>query len=487
MSEDSGHAVNTTDSGVLKPLLVLAVPIMLANLLQIGYNLTDTYWVGRLGQSAVTALGFSWAIVFLVVSVAGGFNVAGSVLVAQHKGADKHTEVDRVAGQTIAVIGGLSILFAVGGYLFAPMLLRFVGAVPTTESYRLAVSYTRIGFLGTPFVFGLYVYQGLLKGWGDTRTPLYIVGGSVVVNVVIDPFFILGFRNNPLFGVFGRGVEQTLYATTGFGGLGIEGAAIATVLSRGLGAIVAFGALLTGRVGITPTLRDLWPRRAVVKKLFRVGVPASIEQTIRAAGVAVLTAIVAIAGQEAVAAYSIGNRLLGLIYLPAVGLSSGMETMVGQNLGAGQRDRVDRVVTIAAVSLTGLFAVVTTVTIVFAEPIVGVFITGEGATAVVNHGMTYLRVVGVTFTFFGVFRIIQGAFRGGGATKVAMGFSVAALFLFRVPPAYVLLTWFKMGASGVWYGIAASNVAVCLLVVLWFRRRTWTNRLVDNTEGTPEP
>ena len=122
MSERASHdrAVNVTDGALLKPLVVLSLPIVLTNVLQVGYNLADTFWVGRLGQPAVSALSFSWAIVFLIISLSLGFSVAGTVLVAQHKGAGNVDRVGHVAGQTISVVIGVSIVFSIVGYLLAP-------------------------------------------------------------------------------------------------------------------------------------------------------------------------------------------------------------------------------------------------------------------------------------------------------------------------------------------------------------------------------
>ena len=126
------RSVNVTDGALLKPLVVLSVPIVLTNLLQVGYNLADTFWVGRLGQPAVSALSFSWAIVFLVISLSLGFSIAGTVLVAQNKGAGNTGRVCHVAGQTIPLVVAVSMLFSVFWYLVALTLLLLVGAVPGT-------------------------------------------------------------------------------------------------------------------------------------------------------------------------------------------------------------------------------------------------------------------------------------------------------------------------------------------------------------------
>ncbi|MFB6353573.1 MAG: MATE family efflux transporter [Halobacteriales archaeon] len=486
MSRGDARAVNVTDGALLKPMLVLSLPIIATNLMQVGYNLADTFWVGRLGQAAVSALSFSWALVFLIISLSGGFAVAGTVLVAQHKGAGNTDRVDHVAGQTIAFIFLVSAGLAAVGFVASPALLELIGAVPGTPEFRLSVEYTRTVFLGIPFVFGFFVFQGLLQGWGDTRTPMYLMALGVALNVLIDPFFILGFRDNVLFGWLGLGgLERTLYAATGFAGFGVQGAAIATILSRGIGAVLAMGLLLSGWVGLRPSPSDFLPRRATVEKIVRIGAPASVEQSTRALGVTVMTALVALASQEAVAAYGIGNRLTSLVFLPALGLARGTETVVGQNLGADQVDRARRAVFAAVGLVAVLLAAVSVGAYWFAEPITAVFITGENADVVVAVGADYLRIVGLTFAFLGAFRIVQGGFRGSGSTRTAMALSILALLVFRVPPAYALVTWFDMGATGVWYGIAVSNVVILVVAIAWFLRGTWTEAVVDGAPGPP--
>ncbi|MEF8839592.1 MAG: MATE family efflux transporter [Haloarculaceae archaeon] len=471
-------------------MLYLSLPIIATNLMQVGYNLADTFWVGRLGQEAVTALSFSWAIVFLIISLAGGFAVAGTVLVAQNKGAGRTERVDHVAGQTIGFVIALAAIFSLVGFVLAPDLLALIGAVPGTLEFSLSVTYTRTIFVGIPFVFGFFIFQGLLQGWGDTRTPMYLMALGVVLNVLADPFLILGFQDNVLFGALGlNGLEAVLFDLTGFTGFGVQGAAIATIGSRGLGALIAMGLLLSGRVGLAPSPADFLPRRETVRKIVRIGAPASIEQSTRALGITVLTALVALASQEAVAAYGIGNRLTSLVFLPALGVARGTETTVGQNLGAGQIDRARRAVFAAVGVIAAVLAVVSVAAFVFAEPITAVFITGSRAEVVVAIGADYLRIVGVTFLFLGAFRVIQGGFRGSGSTRTAMLLSIAALFVFRAPPAYVLVEYFDMGATGVWYAIAFSNVAIFAVALGWFLRGTWTTSVVeeDSAEAAGSP
>lgn len=485
MSRGPGRDVNVVDGALIKPLIVLSLPIIATNLLQVGYNIADTFWVGRLGQDAVSAISFSWAIVFLIITLAGGFAVAGTVLVAQNKGAGNLETVDHVAGQTIGFVIAVSAVLSVLGYVLAPWLLSLVGAVPGTTVFDLSVEYTRTIFLGIPFVFGFFIFQSLLQGWGDTRTPFYLMLFGVVLNVLIDPIFILGFEDNVLFEALGLdALQASLFAATGFAGFGVQGAAFATILSRGLGAIIAFGLLLSGYVGLQPVVSDFWPKRETVREIIRIGAPASVEQSTTSLSVTILTALVAIAGAEAVAAYGIGSRLVTLVVLPALGFARGTETVVGQNLGANQADRARRAVLAAAGLIAIVLAGFSLAALAYAETLTAVFITGPDSGIVIEMGGDFLRIVGASFVFLGVFQIVQGGFRGSGSTRLAMVFSILGLLVIRIPAAYLGLTWFGLGETGVWYGIALSNVVIAVVVLGWFFRGTWTENVLDER---PDP
>ncbi len=474
------RAVNVTDGPLFKPLVVLALPIVVTNVLQVGYNLADTFWVGRLGQPAVAALSFSWAIVFLIISLSLGFSVAGTVLVAQNKGAGNLDRVSHVAGQTITTVLAASALFSVVGYVLAPTLLQLVGAVPGSLEHALSVEYTRTMFLGIPFIFAFFIFQSLLQGWGDTRTPLYLMAFGVGLNVVVDPFFILGFQDNVVFAWTGlESLEARLYAATGFAGFGVQGAAIATILTRAIGAVVGVWLLLSGRVGIQLTPGDFWPRFETIRRIFRIGAPASVEIATSALSVSILTALVAIAGAEAVAAYGIGTRITSMVVLPALGLARGVETVVGQNLGAAQVDRAKRGVATAAGLIVACLVVFSALIFVFAEPIVAVFITGPGAAAVTGIGVGYLQIVGASYAFLGVFYVVQGGFRGSGSTRLAMVFAILGFIVFKSLFAYVLAVPVGLGATGIWYGEALAKVMMMTFAGLYFLRGTWAGSVVE--------
>lgn len=479
-----------TQGSIVRPLLVLAVPLTATQLLQVAYNLTDTFWVGRLGAEAVSALSFSWPLIFLLISVGAGMTNAGTILISQNVGAGNEDRLGHVAGQTIAFVGLLSVGVATLGAVFAPQLLQAIGAPTGTAVHDLAVTYTRVIVLGMPFTFGFYVFMALLRGWGDTKTPMYLMALSVGLNIVLDPFLVLGFAGNPLFGWVGLGgLQGALFTATGFTGYGVTGAAVATVFSRAVAAVVGLWLLFGGRVGLHLRLEDLLLQSETVAKIVRLGGPGAIDQSTESVAAIVMTALIATVGTDAVAAYGIGNRFISLVWLPTVAMGMSVETVVGQNLGRGRRDRARRTVYVAIAILATAFLIAAAFTVWFARPIVGVFITGPEAGQIVSHGATFLRIVAPTWVVMASYHMMNGAFYGAGSTRMAMGIGVTSLWGVRALAAILLVLVLGLGASGAWYAIALSNVTAAIVGALFFFRGGWLEDVLgdDSTaEATHE-
>lgn len=487
-TEASDQSVDLTDGALLKPLILLSLPIVASQLMQVMYNLADTFWVGRLGQSAVTALSLSLPFVFLMISLGGGLTVAGTVLVSQNTGAGNSDQVSHVAGQTISFVSLVSIGLAAIGFVLAPVLLPLIGGSADSEAIRLAVTYTRIIFVGVIFMFGFQIFQALLRGYGDTVTPMYLMGASVGLNILLDPFLILGFDNNLLFewadavpiGVDFLALQADLYAATGFAGFGVEGAAVATVASRGIAAAIGMWLLFSGRLGLTITPTDLRLRLDTVRKIINIGVPTAAEQGANSLAYTVMTSLAAMVSGPAVAAYGIGNRINTFVFLPAVGLARGTETAVGQNLGAEQNDRARRAVMLSSGIVVGVFGLVSVLVFLLAGPLVTVFIPGEPA--VIRLGTDYFKIIGPTYVFMGIFQVVNAGFRGAGSTRTAMAFSMVSQWGVRIPPTYLLITVFGMGAMGVWGGIAFSHIAAAAAVGVWYVYGDWATNVLEDEE-----
>ena len=471
--------LDLTEGGILKPLLFISLPIVATNLMQTAYNLADTFWLGQYSTEALAAISFGFPMVFLLISLGLGLSVAGSVLVAQHTGADEPRKAEYAAAQTVTfAFLGSALLGAIGYPVIRPFL-AFLGASPAVLPG--ATAYMRVIALGLPFMFGFFVFISLMRGAGDTVTPMLVMFGTVVLNILLDPFLIFGFEANPLFGMLGLGGAQAdLFAATGFTGMGIEGAAVATVFSRSLAMLVGLGIMFSGRKGIRIRLGDLRPDLDYLRTILRIGVPASIEGTGRAVSINALLLIVGLFSTPVVAAFGIGTRVFSVIFLPAIAVARGVETMTGQNIGAGKPDRAKQANYVAAKGLFLVLGLAGVAIFVFPRPIVAVF-TDDAA--VLTEGAAFLRYVALSFGFMGIMRAFSGGFRGAGKTLVAAAIAVGTLGGIRLPVAYVLSQFqvslpylpesLLFGVRGVWAAFFVSNVAGAVIAWLWFRRGTW--------------
>ncbi|SFG71332.1 putative efflux protein, MATE family [Halopelagius inordinatus] len=466
-----------TTGGIGWPLFYLSLPIVVTNLLQTAYNLADTFWLGQYSTNALAAISFGFPMVFLLISLGMGLSVAGSVLVAQHIGADEESEAEYAASQTVSITLVGSVFLGIAGFFAVETFLDVLGA--SEAVLPLATDYMEVISLGMPFMFGFLVFISLMRGYGDTITPMLVMFGSVVLNIFIDPFLIFGFENNPLFGMLGlRGVESQLLSMTGFTGSGIEGAAIATVFSRALALVVGLAIMFSGTRGVRIRLSQMRPDFSFARKLFAIGAPASVEGTGRALSINLLLFIVAMFPPTVVAAYGIGTRVFSVIFLPAIAVARGVETMTGQNIGAGKEHRAEQSANFAAKVMFVVLSLLGVVAWFGARPITAVFTTDP---AVIDVGTAFLRYVAPSFGFIGIMRSYTGSFRGAGETLTAAAVSILMLGVIRLPVA-----WFgaqEFGSSGIWLAFTVSNVLGALIAVAWYRRGTWQDGSL--TQPTP--
>jgi len=458
-----------TEGGLARPLFQLAWPIVAIQLLQVTYNIADTLWLGRLDVDAVGAISLAFPLIFLLISVAAGFNTAGSILVAQYTGADSDGSAGKVAGQTLTFVSVLAISLGLVGFAVTRPVLELLPTQADTAAQVVpqAATYMEVIFLGIPFMFGFFVFSALMRGYGDTRTPMRVMFVSVVVNVVLDPFLIFGWSVFPA--------------------LGIEGAALATVFSRGFATVIGLYVLFLSPAGPDVRLRDLRLELDTVSEIVRLGVPSSLEQSASAMAMVTLTAMVVAFAPPVVAAYGLGNRLISLVFLPAMGLGRATNTMVGQNLGARKTERAERAVRLAAGVGAGVMFLVAVVAFLVPEPIVNVFIaTGTAeATETIRLGSEYLRIRSAEFAFIGVFQVLLGAYRGAGNTRTALAFSLVALWIGRVPTVYILAFATGMGATGIWIGMTLGNVLGAIAAGAWFLRGTWKEAVIEADPDEP--
>lgn len=450
-----------TNGSIVGSLIKLAVPIVLANILQTAYQLIDTFWVGRLGAEAVAAVSLSFPFLFLLISMAGGMAIAGTIMVSQYKGKGALTQVDYISAQTLIMMFVAGVTSSIVGYLLSAPLMNLMGAAPNVLPD--AIAYLKISFAGLIFMFGFFVYQSLMRGVGDVKIPLLIVLGTVILNLLLDPLFIFGWGPIPAYGV--------------------TGAAVATVGTQGVASIIGMILLFSGKQGIHLQWKNFKFDLPIVKKLFFLGMPASISQSARVFGMMIMTFLVASFGTVIVASYGIGGRILSFIIIPAIGLSMATATLVGQNIGAGKPDRAAEITKISSFISFGLLTLVGILVFIFAVPLTTIFIPNEPE--VIKSGSLFVEIMALTFGFIGLQQTINGSFQGSGSTKISMVLSLISLFVLQFPLAYILSKHTDLGADGIYWAFPFTNIITTIITVIWYKTGSWrrTNVLEDSLEN----
>lgn len=446
-------SANLTEGSIFRSLIMLAVPIIFANILQTAYQLIDTFWLGRLGANAVAAVSISFPMLFLTLSIGSGLTLAGTVIVAQFKGADNQRMVNYSSSQTMLLIFVLSVVLAIIGYTAAEPMMRLIGAGP--EILGDSVSYFKISSFGFVFLFMFFCFQSLMRGIGNVMLPVYIVLGTVLLNAVLDPLFIYGWGPIP--------------------GKGVEGAAIASIITQGISALIGIWILLRGKSGIKISFSDMYFDWNAIKRIFRLGFPASVEQSTRALGMTMMVVLVTSFGSEIVAAYGIGARINSFIIVPALGLAIATTSLVGQNIGALKIKRAEQVANLS--TRLGFFVLTGAgiLMFLFAETLVGFFIPDDPD--VIRDGALYIKIMAPSFGFLGVQQVLNGVFNGAGFTKASMFISILSLWIIRFPLAYFLAFETSLGHVGIWWAFPISNFVAAVVAFSYFKTGYWKLRV----------
>ena len=438
-----------TQGTAIRSLLMLAGPIVFANVLQTAYQLIDTFWVGRLGVNAVAAVSISFPFLFLLIAIGGGLTITGSIFVAQFAGAKNYEKVNHASGQTLSMVIIISISLSVLGFLLAPYAINMMGA--EDELFGLALSYLRISFAGIVFSFTFMVFQSILRGVGEVKFPLYVITGTVLLNAILDPVLIFGWGPVPA--------------------MGVSGAAYATILTQGTGGVIGIISLSKGGFGISLKIKDYLPDWDFIKRSLLMSIPASLEQSTRSIGMIFMTFLVSGFGTLGLATMGMGMRIISLVIIPALGLSMATSTIVGQNIGADNYPRAEEISRLSAKLGFAILTVLGVLFFIFAAPIIRVFVPDDEV--LVDSSALYLRIAALSFGFMAAEQALMGTLRGAGAMKAAMLISFSTQWLFQYPLAYVLSQYTPLGMIGLWWAFPCATVLTFIVTYWWFAKGTW--------------
>ncbi|RLT42843.1 MAG: MATE family efflux transporter [Chloroflexi bacterium] len=433
-----------------RAILTLAIPAVVENLLQTVVFFSDTVMIGWIRDpAALAAVGLSGTLFYLLMTLFGALAVSATALVARAWGAGDRPRAEMVAAQSLLLCGVLSLVGTLLLLPFAPDYLRLMGG--DADVVAQGTQFIRIVLWSSVFNFPMMVANGIMRGAGDTRTPMWNTLVMNCWNIVVSYTLI--------FGAFG------------FPALGLVGAAIGTTTARGVGGILAVGALLGGRTPLRIHWRALlrWDGQ-MARRVLQLAIPTAIEGSIAQSGFILFTRMVASLGTATLAAHQIALRVESLSYMPAWGLAAAATTIVGQALGAGRMERAEASIRRTILFSIGFNLLLGLVFVLFSRSIVSIF----GSTPeVLSLAALAVAISAAELLGIGIEMILAGGMRGAGDTRTPMYVTIAGVLLLRLPVVYLLAITLGWGLAGVWWGTAIDWTGRTILLWLLFRRGRW--------------
>ena len=422
----------------------LSIPMCVEQIIRNIDGVLEIYWIGVLGPEFLAATSLGFTTVLFLRAVGFGVRISGQALIAQRIGAGDGPGASVVAGQTILFLLSYALVFTIIGLIYSPQIISLLTSDP--ELIRLGSDYMRAGFMVFIAWEGMFVFSNILRGAGEPGYTLTAMIAGVCVSITAVPLLIFGAGPIPALGIAG-----------GFLGMGA---------GRFTGWMVMLYIVATGRSRIKLRPSDLWPRPAVIGRVFALAWPVSVQNLLERGASIILLRMLSPFGPFALAAWAVGNRITLIARMPSFGLQGSVRTLVGQNVGAGLPERAARTVKIALITLTAVMGAVSVGMFVLAPEIVVIFgMKGEAA----GIGAMALRILSVGLVVESGRRVLAGAFQGSGQTKPPMLVEGIVRWAVQIPAAFVMAVPLGVGAASVWLAVAGSQIISGAAMLVWFR------------------
>jgi putative MATE family efflux protein len=425
-----------------------ALPMLAGNLFQQLYGIINSIIVGRfVGKEALAAVGASHPIIFSIISFIIGIAIGGTIVIAQYFGAKDMVKVKKSIDTLYIFIFFASLAVSIIGITFSRPILMLIGT--PADMLMEATIYIRIYLSGLVFLFGFNATSAILRGLGDSKTPLFFLAFSTLLNTILDLLFVIVFR------------------------WGIAGAAAATVISQAFAFFTTIWFLNRSHRILKLNFRDLHFDREIFFQTVRIGLPTGLQQTFVSIGMVTLLKIVNSYGTNVVAAFSAAGRIDNLAILPAMNFSQALSTFVGQNIGANKINRIRSGLwpTILMSSLVSL--TVTLITVIFKIPLMKLFTTDIN---VISAGARYLVIVSSFYLVFNLMFVFSGVMRGAGDTLIPMFITLFSLWIIRIPSAFILSD--RFGETGIWWSIPVGWFVGLVLSCLYYLTGAWKRKSI---------
>ena len=435
-----------TEGKVWKVIVRFAVPLLVGNLLQQFYNITDSIIVGQfLGKEALAAVSASFFIYYFIISLVIGVGSGTTVVISQLFGAKQYQKVQLAFSSffIFMLVGG--IILSIAGIIFAEPVFRLTNT--PEEVIPQAVAYFRI-YIGGTFLFVTFnSIISILRGVGESVRPMLFILITTVLNIAFDLLFILVFK------------------------WGIEGAARATVVSQGIGMCIALAYVNNTHPLLSIKKQDMLFDWKLFKESLKIGLPTSVQQCAIALGLIALLGIVNSFGTNTLTAYGAAGKIDTIITQAILTLSGALAAFCGQNIGAGRLDRVKKGVQFTMYTNVALGLLTFAAVYLFGNEMMRIFTKDIDVVAI---GKEYLLIIGGFFIVHGALNVYNGALRGAGDTLFPMITSLICLWLIRIPLAYYLSSW--LGRNGIWWAIGISITIGLIVTFVYYKIGFWKRR-----------
>ena len=432
-------------------MLAIAVPVVVNSVIQTCYNLTDTFWLGKVGTDALAAINLVSPVQSIVISFGSGISVAGSVLISQYLGAGNRKDANRMANQVFSCALIFACVCAGLICLLTPALVRWLGAEGGV--LNAGIDYLRLVILDMPFLFTVNVFQAVSQSRGNTVRPMLINLLGVLINIVLDPLLMVTLD------------------------LGATGAALATVGAKAAAACVALAALVSRKGELRLTRGELRPRREHLRQIIHIGLPTALGSSMMQFGFLLMSRTVLTYGSQAMAAYGVGNKINGLISMPSNAMGSATATMTALNIGAGKPERAQKGCRISILcSVTFLFAG----GLIISRPAVsrGLVSIFSSDAEVIAMAADFLALMAFWAWSNGFYNSLTGLFQGTGHTEVTMISDASRLWVYRFATLWICENILHLGVRSVWLSVVISNGIAALVLYILYRRGIWRKNRV---------
>jgi putative MATE family efflux protein len=442
-----------TSGSISRAIVLLAIPMVLEMLMESLFALSDVFFVSRLGASAVATVGLTESMMIIVYTLAMGLAIGGSAMVARRIGEKDANGAARAASQALLLGASASVILGLVGAVFAPQLLRVMGA--ESDVLATGTTFTRVMLGGSGTAFLLFVVNSAFRGAGDAAVSMRVLWLANGLNIALGPMLIFGIGPFPE--------------------MGVTGAAVATTIGRGIGLLFALRVLLRGAGHLRVAREHLVVELETMRTLLRLSVNATFQVLVGSLSWMVLIRLMAGFGSAAMAGYTIAVRMVMFCLLPAWGLGNAAATMVGQALGARDPARAKAAVWTAAKYNVVFLGTVAALFVLLTTPIVALF---THDTAVHDVAVPGLRFMAFGFPLFAFGMVLTQAFNGAGDTRTPTRINIGVFWIFELPLAWALARYTTLGPQSVFVSVLAAYSLLAAVSVVAFRRGRWQTATV---------